>query len=125
MTLTNPATAQQNPSQNAELQSNIIELIKQNSKVQQLLAKHPPDHYDTTIEQVDLGGHCGFVGCDWHKLVSIVITAKRSNRPSINLLIKVSGQTPQTEQKPKLEFVELHAMNDNSWHSLSLEPNDQ
>lgn len=99
-----------------------IKWVKQHPKVQQLIKQHNERDYQTTYSELSLGGQCGFVGCDWHQLVSVVITAKRSNSPSMTILAKVSGQTPDHGKTPTVEFVELTTMDDKNWQSPILLP---
>lgn len=99
-----------------------IEWVKQHPKVQTLVSQHNENEYQTTYSELSLGGQCGFAGCDWYQLVSVVITAKRANNPSMTILAKVSGQTPDRGNAPKIEFVELTAMDEKNWQSPILLP---
>lgn len=101
---------------------NAIKWVKQHPKVQQLIKQHNADEYQTTYSELSLGGQCGFVGCDWYQLVSVVITAKRANNPSMTILAKVSGQIPDRGNPPNIEFVELTTMDDKNWQSPILLP---
>ena len=54
-----------------------------------------------------LGGICGFAGCSWRELVSVVITSKTSNAPTETLLFVVEGMEPDRGAKPTVKKVEL------------------
>ena len=94
-----------------------INAVKQQQKIQTLLSAHDQQHYEVGYHAMPMGGHCGFVGCQWRELVSVVITAKRANSPTMTLLAEVTGQTPHRDRPPVVRFVELTDMNDKSWTS--------
>lgn len=94
-----------------------IDVFKQQPQVQQLLAKHPTDKNQISFDEVQMGGQCGFVGCTWNKLVSMVITSQRANAPSLTILAVVSGNTPARGAKPQVRFVELKDMDPAIWQT--------
>lgn len=92
-----------------------IDIFKQNEQVKTFLAKHTGDGYEIIFGEVPMGGRCGFVGCEWKKLVSLVITSKQSNAPSVTILAEVSGNTPDRGAKPTVRFVDLADMDAAKW----------
>ena len=107
--MTSLSSAAQNP------QTTAISTFKQHPKVISLLARHTDKDYTVSFGEVEMGGICGFVGCSWKKLVSMVITAKRSNAPTMTILGVVEGQTPDRGNPPTLRFVELGDMDPGVW----------
>lgn len=91
-------------------QPSAVDIFKQQAETKTLISKYSNKDYDISFGEVEMGGHCGFVGCDWNKLVSMVITAKRANSPSLTYLAVVSGQVPDRGTPPKVRFVDLTDM---------------
>ena len=92
-----------------------ISTVQQQDKIKSLITQYTNDNYTISFGEVEMGGHCGFVGCEWQKLVSMVITAKRSNSPSVTYLAVVTGQTPDRGAKPTVRFVDLTDMDAAKW----------
>ena len=102
-------------SANADTPSTAISTVQQQDKIKSLITQYTNDNYTISFGEVEMGGHCGFVGCEWQKLVSMVITAKRSNAPSVTYLAVVTGQTPDRGAKPTVRFVDLADMDPAKW----------
>lgn len=94
-----------------------IEIVKQHPKIKQMLDKHPSEQYQISFGEVEMGGNCGFVGCTWQKLVSLVITAKRVNAPSMTILAEVTGNIPVRNSEPSVRFVDLKDIDPTIWQS--------
>ena len=92
-----------------------IAIFKQNTKVKTLLAKHSDKQYSVSFGEVDMGGSCGYVGCQWQKLVSMVITSNRANAPSVTFLAVVEGSIPDRGTQPTVRFVDLVDMDVGKW----------
>ena len=84
-----------------------IDVVKSHEKIIRFLADKPSTHFQVTYQQVELGDICGFVGCHWRKLVSVVVTSKSANTPSTTIFALVEGTIPNRESKPTVSFVTL------------------
>lgn len=93
----------------------VISLVKNHQQVQALIKAHPADNNEVTFTELELGGQCGIVGCTWHKLVSVVITSKRANAPSLTILAQVTGNQPARGSQPTIKFVDLTSMEPSKW----------
>lgn len=109
--MSSPSTPAQEPQK-----ISAIEIFKQQDKVKALLAKHTDQQYSTTFGEVEMGSLCGFVGCQWQKLVSMVITSNRANAPSVTFLGVVEGWMPDRGVAPTVRFVELTDMSADRWN---------
>lgn len=84
-----------------------IDAVKSHEKIINFLANKSSDNYQVTYQPLELGGICGFVGCNWRQLVSVIITSKSSNSPSQTILLLVEGLTSSIDSKPKISFISL------------------
>jgi hypothetical protein len=100
---------------NSAAPSTAISTVQKQDKIKSLITQYSNNNYTISFGEVDMGGHCGFVGCEWQKLVSMVITAKRSNSPSVTYLAVVTGQTPDRGAKPTIRFVDLTDIDAAKW----------
>lgn len=99
-----------NVSQAVESTADIaINAVKSHKKIISFLAKKSSNDFQVTYQPLKLGGICGFVGCSWRQLVSVIITSKSSNRPSKTMLLLVEGITSSTDSKPKVSFIRLES----------------
>lgn len=84
-----------------------IDAVKSHEKITNFLADKSSSDYQVTYQQVELGGVCGFVGCNWRQLVSVIITSKSSNNPSKTILLLVEGLTSSIDIKPTVSFISI------------------
>jgi hypothetical protein len=84
-----------------------INAVKSNEQIVLFLADKPLNAYQVTYEQIELGGICGYMGCSWRKLVSVVISSKKSNSPSQTILALVESSTKTSANTPKVSFINL------------------
>jgi hypothetical protein len=84
-----------------------IDAVKSHAKIIHFLSDKSPNHYNVSFQQIELGGICGFVGCNWRILVSIVVTSKQSNAPSKTILALVEGMSSQPDDAPTVSFINL------------------
>lgn len=84
-----------------------IDAVKSHEKIIHFLKDKSSNDYQVTYQQLELGGICGFVGCNWRQLVSVIITSKSSNNPSKTILVLVEGLTSTIDSKPTVSFVNL------------------
>ncbi|KGJ93786.1 hypothetical protein [Colwellia psychrerythraea] len=84
-----------------------IDVVKTHPEIIDFLSNKPATQYWIKFSQMSLGSECGFAGCQWRKLVSLVVTSKKSNAPSITTLALVSGQNSSNTDSTNVEFVEL------------------
>lgn len=84
-----------------------IDVVKAHPKIIDFLSKKPAAQHWIKFSQLPLGSECGFAGCQWRKLVSLVVTSKKSNAPSITILALVSGRHSNKTDNTNVEFVEL------------------
>ncbi len=92
-----------------------IEFVKQNPKIKAYLKNKDLQKYSIEFNQVKLGGVCGFTGCQWRTLVSLVVTAKHANSPSTTILAIVKGRLPAGHSEPTIQFVDFKPMNEIKW----------
>ena len=90
-----------------------INAVKSHEKIILFLADKSPANYHVTYQQVKLGGICGFVGCNWRQLVSVIITSKSSNNPSKTILLLVEGLTSSIDSAPKVSFIGIESSLEN------------
>jgi len=84
-----------------------IDAVKSHEKIIHFLADKPKTHYRITYQQLELGDICGFVGCHWRVLISVIVTSKSANAPSTTIVALVEGMIPSQKQKPKVSFITL------------------
>lgn len=84
-----------------------IEAVKKNPKIIELLSNKPLSKYSVDFHMMELGGQCGFTGCQWRKLVSLIVTSKAANAPSTTILALVSGYNPNIIKEISINFVAL------------------
>lgn len=84
-----------------------VDAVKSHKKIINFLADKSSNDYQITYQQVELGGVCGFVGCNWRQLVSVIITSKSSNNPSKTILLLVEGLTSSIDTKPTVSFINI------------------
>ncbi len=84
-----------------------IDAVKSHEKVIHFLADKPSHDYQITYQQLQLGGVCGFVGCNWRQLVSVIIKSKSSNNPTKTILLLVEGLASSTYSKPTITFISI------------------
>lgn len=84
-----------------------LNIVKNHSKVHEFLNNKKTVNSSVKYQQMELGGICGFVGCNWRQLVSVVVTSKSSNSPSETLIFLVEGVNPDRGADPKVTLVEL------------------
>ena len=92
-----------------------IEALKKNDKIKAFLANKSPDQYWVNYHHMSLGGQCGFTGCQWQKLVSLVVTKKTANAPSTTIIALVSGSQPGNNTDLVVKFVELSEVSPSTW----------
>jgi hypothetical protein len=90
-----------------------IEAVKSDKKVMLFLANKSIKDHKITFQTMQLGGICGFVGCNWRTLVSLVVTSKSANSPSTTILMLVEGLTSSINTPPTVTFVTLTQENSN------------
>jgi hypothetical protein len=110
-----PSTSLAPSTSTAPSTSIAISTVQQQDKIKSLITQYTNDNYTISFGEVEMGGHCGFVGCEWQKLVAMVITAKRANSPSVTYLSVVTGQTPDRGAKPTVRFVDLTDIDSAKW----------
>jgi hypothetical protein len=86
-----------------------INAVKSHQQIIAFLANKSSSDFQVTYHALELGGICGFVGCNWRQLVSVIITSKNSNNPSKTILLLVEGLTSSIESKPKISFMSLES----------------
>ena len=91
-----------------------IEAVMKHPKTIELLSTKPLTKYWVEFNQMELGGECGFTGCNWRKLVSIIVTSKGSNALSSTTIALVSGHKPNNINNITVEFVELIKLTKNT-----------
>lgn len=91
-----------------------IAAVKKHPKIIELLSTKPLAKHWLEFHQMDLGGECGFTGCKWRKLVSLIVTSKGGNAMSTTTIALVSGHKPNNINKITVEFVELTKINKNT-----------
>ncbi len=101
----------------ADSQDKAMDAFKNHEKVKAFLADKSKDKYWIKFEKVELGGICGIVGCQWRQLVSMVVTSKMSNAPSVTFLGVVEGVEPDRGNPPSVRFVDLKDMDINKWNT--------
>jgi len=84
-----------------------INAVKSQQQIIKLLANKPSSDFQVTYQSLKLGGVCGFVGCNWRQLVSVIITSKSSNTPTQTILLLVEGITSSLDNKAKVSFISL------------------
>ena len=84
-----------------------IEAVMKHPKTIELLSTKPLAKYWVEFNQMELGAECGFTGCKWRKLVSLIVTSKGANASSSTIIALVSGHKPSNTSKITVEFVEL------------------
>ena len=84
-----------------------IEAVKSNDEIILFLADKSQHDYNINFQQIELGDICGYMGCNWRKIVSVVITSKSSNSPTKTILALVKGSTRNSNEKPKVSFINL------------------
>ncbi|NQZ86357.1 MAG: hypothetical protein HRT54_02115 [Colwellia sp.] len=82
-----------------------ITAVKSNEQIILFLADKPLNAYQITYEQIELGDICGYMGCNWRKLVSIVVRSKKSNSPTKTILALVESSTNSNTNMPKVSFI--------------------
>jgi len=92
-----------------------IDAVKSHKKIINFLADKSSNDFKVTYQPLKLGGICGFVGCNWRQLVSVIITSKKSNTPTKTILLLVEGITSSTDNKPKVSFISLKSSLDNEF----------
>jgi hypothetical protein len=83
-----------------------INAVKSHKEVILFLADKSLNNYQINYEQIELGDICGYMGCQWRKIVSVIVISKGSNSPSQTILALVEGSTSMNN-KPKVSFVTL------------------
>ncbi|MFT4927770.1 MAG: hypothetical protein ACI8WB_003884 [Phenylobacterium sp.] len=120
MTATSPAqstnTSTSTSTSTSEQDTAAISIFKQHQKVKALLAKHTDPQYTIHFSELQMSDRCGFVGCQWQKLVSMVITAAdRANAPSVTFLGVVEGWVPDRGMAPTVRFVQLSDVDESAF----------
>ncbi len=92
---------------NSQANNIAIDAVKSNPKVINFLADKSQDKYRITFQQMELGGTCGFTGCNWRKLVSVVVTSKGSNSPTNTVLLLVKGMNSTSRSEPTVSFITM------------------
>ncbi|WP_057831403.1 hypothetical protein [Colwellia sp. TT2012] len=93
-----------------------INAVKMHPRIIEFLSNKPLSQNWVKYNQMDLGGVCGFAGCQWRKLVSLIVTSKNANASSITIIALVSGQNPSNISSTTVEFVELTKLAKNTLH---------
>ncbi|NQZ21237.1 MAG: hypothetical protein HRT53_04205 [Colwellia sp.] len=86
-----------------------INAVKSHEKIINFLADKSSHDFQVSYQPLKLGGICGFVGCNWRQLVSVIITSKSSNSPTKTILLLVEGITSSIDSKPKVSFISLES----------------
>jgi hypothetical protein len=94
-----------------------IEAVKSNDQIILFLADKQLNTYQVTYDQIELGGICGYIGCNWRKLVSVVVISKNSNSPTQTILALVEGSSQDGNNKPKVSFINFK---NNAQNNLTL-----
>ncbi|BAJ02092.1 hypothetical protein [Shewanella violacea] len=89
-----------------------IDAVKKHPKIIEFLSDKPRDQYWIDFHQMKLGGSCGFTGCQWRKLVSLVVTSKSANALSETIIALVNGEQPSHNSNIKVRFVELENLDE-------------
>jgi hypothetical protein len=84
-----------------------IDAVKSNEEIILFLADKSPNTHQIFYEQIEIGSICGFMGCHWRKIVSVVVISKSSNSPSQTILALVEDSTQDDNNKPKVSFINL------------------
>ena len=101
----------------SQASDNAINTVKKNEKIKQFLSDKSPKNYWIKYHEMELGGMCGIAGCNWRKLVSLVVTSKRANAPSVTIMALVQGQEPDRGSKPTIRFVDFKDMDPSIWEN--------
>ena len=89
--------------------------VKNHPKVQKFLADKVAEKFTIQYQQIKLGGVCGFVGCQWRRLVSVIVTSQSANKPSVTILALVEGTVPTRGAQLKVTFVEIKNSEATNW----------
>ena len=89
--------------------------FKHDPKIVKYLANKSLTNYWIKYQQLELDGICGFAGCEWRKLVTMKVTSKSSNAPSVTILAVVNGMAGNVKIEPKVNFVKLVDMQESAW----------
>lgn len=92
--------------------------FKHQPQVVKFLANKSLTNYWIKYQQVELDGICGFVGCEWRKLVTMKVTSKSSNAPAVTILAVVNGMAGNVQIKPTVTFMKLVEMQDIDWPTM-------
>jgi len=92
-----------------------IKVVKNHPNVQMFITSKSSKNMTVQYHQMQLGGICGFAGCQWRHLVSVVLTAKSSNSPSTTIVALVEGIIPSRGNEPQVTFVELKPSDSPTW----------
>ena len=84
-----------------------IDAVKSNKEVILFLADKSLNNHKINFQKIELGNICGYMGCNWRKIVSVVAISKSSNSPSKTILALVEGSTNNTNEKPNVSFINL------------------
>jgi hypothetical protein len=84
-----------------------LSAVKKHPEIQKILSNKRFKNSTVKYHQMELGGICGYVGCHWRNLVSVVVTSQSSNSPSETFIVLVEGINPNSGVDPKVTFVEL------------------
>ncbi|MBA6371792.1 hypothetical protein H4J56_10175 [Colwellia sp. BRX8-4] len=95
-------------SNHCQANSIAIDAVKADEKIIRYLADKSITNFQITYQQLELGDICGFVGCQWRKLVSVVVTSRSANAPSTTIVALVEGIVPNNQEQPKVTFVTLN-----------------
>ncbi len=105
-------------SMNASADDQAIAAFKSEPKVEAFLADKTEDKYWVRFEKIKLGDICGIAGCQWRTLVSMIVTSKSANAPSVSFFAIVEGPVPVAKDaKPQVRFVELTEMEEQKWQT--------
>lgn len=99
----------------SQAETDALIALKKNEKLKVFLSRKPAEKFDVVYHQMSLGGTCGFVGCSWRELVSVVVTAKVSNAPTVTIIALIEGMTPKRNDSLKIRFVELEDKIPSDW----------
>ncbi len=92
-----------------------IKAVKAEPNVIAFLANKSASEYHISFDQADLGGQCGYAGCHWRKLVTLVVTSKKANALSETIMALVEGDTPEHGRPLKVKFVDFKPVADEFW----------
>lgn len=90
-----------------------IEAVKNHPSIKTYLGDKALAQHQVKFNQMELGGQCGFTGCQWRKLVSVIVTSSTANASSITILALVSGRNPSNIGNISVKFVEITEDNGN------------